>query len=103
MKLIKSIFWLSIAFVAVGPQVNAVESVGTLSQQAVDGSGSLLATQLGQVQCQSIECAGGKAVVAAGLELLPQSAAPALSAPIETSSDSAPVAPIPRPRLDRTG
>lgn len=98
MKLVKSIFWLSVAFVAIGPQVNAVDSVDTLSRQAIEGGAGMVSGQLQQIECTTLECVGTKVVISSGLDMvtdaLPEQP-PAL--------DDSQIVPFPLPRLERTG
>lgn len=97
MKLLKSIFWLSFAFVAIGPHVNAVEAAKELSRQTVNGGSQLIVDQMDGVVCADIACASGKLLVAHTLETLPTAFEP------QTAVMTPPAdIPFPRPRLDRT-
>lgn len=97
MKLFKSIFWLSVAYLAIGPQVNAVDAVGEFSRQSVTGSSQLIARQMDRIDCADLTCMGGKMAVASTLNMLPTAPEPA-NADLVPSDDI----PFPRPRLDRT-
>lgn len=97
MKLFKSIFWLSIAYVAIGPQVNAVEAVNQISRQSISGGSQILSQQIEQIECEDLTCVGGKLAVEASLNMLPQTQV-ALQVSVPQTEDI----PFPRPRLDRT-
>lgn len=97
MKLFKSIFWLSIAYVAIGPQLNAVEAVNQISRNSITGGSQIISDQIDQIECQDLTCVGGKLAVEATLNMLPQT--PTLA--VESLPIPADI-PFPRPRLDRT-
>lgn len=99
MKLFKSIFWLSIAYVAIGPQVNAVDAVGELSRQTLSGGSQLIAGHISQIDCTDIVCEVGKLTAAQTLNTVPAAARPA---PQQVLIPVVEGVPYPRPPLDRT-
>ncbi len=99
MKLFKSIFWLSIAYVAIGPQVNAVDAVGELSRQTLSGGSQLIAGQIGQIECTDFVCEAGKLAAAQTLNAVPTVTG---SAPQQVLIPVVEGIPYPRPPLDRS-
>lgn len=96
MFILRSIFWLALAFVVIVPKGGAPDAAA-LAQGTLEAGRSIVATQVDQIACTSIECAGGKAVLTAVLSSSRQVVAPMQDSP---TTDEAPV---PRPRLNRAG
>ena len=109
MPIIKSIFWLCVAFVVVGPQFDYRESVSSISTQAVDRGQQVLLEQTDARKCASIECFGTSMAVSAGVNAVGnflehgQAGDNALIHTGTIPSSPALIAPIPRARLDRSG
>ncbi|VAW17726.1 hypothetical protein MNBD_ALPHA12-225 [hydrothermal vent metagenome] len=109
MLLLRSIFWLTAAYLIIGPNVTIPESMNQLSNQTLQGAKQVVAGQLDNINCTSLQCSGAKAVIAASLSAksnpragnnAPNNGNPAPK-PIYEQTDS--TIPIPRPRLVRTG
>jgi hypothetical protein len=95
--LIRSVFWLSVAFIAMGPKnVDFGAAASDLSNQAMAAGQQLIAEQILNTECNFIECLGGKAVLATVL-----TSVPSVDSSMQDSSNS-PV-PFPRPRPDWMG
>lgn len=94
---IRSVFWLTVAFLVIRPGADLPDT-GAMAAQAMAAGSQVVAAQIESIDCTSLTCLGGKAVVAATLQqtaaLPPVADAPTLSGI---------VAPIPRPRLARAG
>jgi hypothetical protein len=90
----RSIFWLGAAYLVIKPTVDLPDPA-VLSQQALAASTQVVATQIEAIPCDSLQCVGGKAVVAAALDLSLPAAVP-MHDPVANAS---PV-PYPMPRPD---
>lgn len=98
MFLVRSAFWLTVAFVVIGPKdIDLGRAAGDLSTQAMAAGQQVIAQQILDAECSTIECMGGKAVIAA---VLPTTN-PSADSSMQDSSDN-PV-PFPRPRPDWMG
>ena len=97
MFLLRSIFWLTVAFVVIAPKdVDLGAAATDLSAQAMAAGQQFIVGRILEQDCKTIECVGGKAVIAAATTEVPSS-----DAPMQDSSFS-PV-PFPRPRPDWMG
>lgn len=94
MMILRSAFWLTAAYLVIRPDVQLPDA-GALSAQAVTAGTQIVATQVQQIECDSLQCFGGKAAIAAVLPPLP----PAGTA-MHADPANVPV-PYPRPRPDR--
>jgi hypothetical protein len=95
--ILRSVFWLSVAFIAIAPKnVDYGAAASGLSIQAMAAGQQLIAEQILNSDCSSIECLGGKAVLATVL-----TSVPSVDSSMQDSSSS-PV-PFPRPRPDWMG
>jgi hypothetical protein len=93
MFLVRSAFWLTVAFIAIGPKnVDLGAAAGDLSAQAVAAGQQLVVEHVLNADCTTFECMGGKAVVAAALTSNPSSDASMQDSPSDSSI------PFPRPR-----
>lgn len=98
MFLFRSIFWLTIAYVVIKPGVDFHDAATSLSGQAMAASQQIVAEQVHAIECDTIQCIGGKAVLAAVLPSIPSAGAPPMH-----DEPVAIVVPYPMPRLDRAG
>ncbi len=113
MVLLRSIFWLTAAYFIIGPNVAIPVSVNQLSAQTLQGAKQMVAGQIGNINCTSLQCSGAKAVIAASLSVKANGApdhgaqnngkndGQTASSAIYKQTDS--TIPVPRPRLLRTG
>jgi hypothetical protein len=98
MFLVRSAFWLTVAFLVIGPKdVDLGRAAGDLSSQAMAAGQQMIAQKVLETECSTLECMGGKAVIAAALP----SSNPSADSSMQDSSQN-PV-PFPRPRPDRMG
>ena len=97
MFLLRSAFWLTVAFVVIRPDVDLGASAEVAAGQALAHGSQFVAEQIAAVECDSLQCIGGKAVIAAALPSIPPS-----GAPMHVTPQDDPV-PYPRPRPDRAG
>lgn len=97
MFLLRSAFWLTLAFVVIRPDVDLGASAESAASQALAHGSQFVAGQIEAIDCDSLHCLGGKAVIAAALPSVPPSGTPMHVAPQDN-----PV-PYPRPRPDRAG
>lgn len=93
---VRSIFWLTLAYVVIKPAVDLPDA-NALSTQAMAAGSRIIAEQIQTIDCDSFECIGGKAIAAAALQ-----SSPSVSAPMHVQSPTN-LAPMPRPRPDRAG
>ena len=98
MFLVRSAFWLTVAFLVIGPKdVDFGRAAGELSSQAMAAGQQLITQKVLETECSTLECVGGKAALAAVLPPTNPSADPSMQ-----DSSKNPV-PFPRPRPDRMG
>jgi hypothetical protein len=97
MFIVRSAFWLGVAFLVMAPKGTDFGAAATdLSQQAMAAGQQVIVSQILENDCTTIECLGGKAVIATVLTKVPS-----IDPSMQDSSNS-PV-PFPRPRPDRMG
>jgi hypothetical protein len=93
MFLVRSAFWLTVAFIAIGPKNVDIGAVaGDLSAQAIAAGSELVVDHVLNAECTTLECVGGKAIIATTLKTIPSSD-PSMQ---DSMSDSS--VPFPRPR-----
>lgn len=98
MFLLRSAFWLTVMFVIIAPRdVDLGKTAGEYSRQALEAGQNAIVSQVLASDCDSIECAGGKAV----LTVLAGNKLPSVDLTMQDSSTK-PV-PLPRPRPARMG
>lgn len=91
--ILRSAFWLTIAFVLIAPRG---ESAGELPARALDAGRDFVVGRALGSKCDSLDCTAGKLA----LEVLAGSSSPSAVTPMQ--ADGIPV-PLPRPRPDRMG
>ena len=97
MFLVRSIFWLTVAYMVIKPGVDFADAANSLSSQAVAAGTQVVAEQVQNIECDTLQCIGGKAVLSAAMQS---------SSAIGTAMHETPIAspvPFPRPRPDRAG
>lgn len=92
MFLIRSAFWLTLAFLVIRPGVDMRDTATTMSSEAMTRGSQFIAQQIEAIDCTDLTCIGGKALANAAL----QSTVPALD-PMHASS-AVDTVPLPRPR-----
>lgn len=97
MFILRSAFWLTIAFFVMAPKtVDLGAAAQDFSSQAMAVGEQLIVSQILADTCTSVQCLGGKALVATVI-----SSSPSVDATMQDSSID-PV-PFPRPRPDWMG
>lgn len=97
MFLLRSAFWLTLAFILFAPHdVDLRQRAEAASSQAVAAGQDLIRQQILDTQCDSIECLGGKAVLAAVVNKIPS-----VDTPMQ--DPSTPPVPFPRQKPDWMG
>lgn len=91
--ILRSAFWLTIAFVLIAPRG---QSAGDLPARALDAGRDFVVGQTLGVSCDSLECSAGKAA----LKVLAGPSSPSAVAPMQVNGSPVP---LPRPRPDRMG
>lgn len=86
MFLVRSIFWLTVAFVIIKPGVDLERTARDVSAQTLAAGQQVIAKGIEAAPCTTLTCAGGKAM---------------LSAAISSVAPPAQPVPLPRPRPDR--
>ena len=99
MFLIKSTFWLGLAFVVIQPQnFDFNEKKQVISSVALEESKKLLVSQIKTTNCQTLQCSSAKILLLASTnDRTPTNALPMQEAHSQLN------APIPQPRLKRAG
>jgi len=93
MFLVRSIFWLVVAYMIIKPGVDFA-GAAAMSNQAMTAGQQMVADQVAGIDCDTLQCIGGKAVLSAALK--PSPATMPIPAPAPQ-----PAIPIPRPRPAR--
>jgi hypothetical protein len=97
MFILRSAFWLTVAFLVIAPKdVDLAATASNYSAQAMAAGKQVLVEQILEQDCASLECIGTRAVAAAVLQEIPS------SDPSMQDSSNSPV-PFPRPRPDWMG
>jgi hypothetical protein len=101
MFILRSAFWLTVAFMAVAPKgVDLGASAGDFSAQAMAAGQQMIVSRILEEECRSLECIGGKAMLAAAVG----TASSTSPSGVATMQDSPPgLIPVPRPRPDWMG
>jgi hypothetical protein len=97
MFLVRSAFWLILAFVVIRPGVDVGDTANALSSEAMARGSQFISAQIDAIECDSLQCFGGKALVSAALQSTPHAGDPMHALPAHN-----PV-PLPRPRPDHAG
>lgn len=99
MFLLRSAFWLTLAFLVIRPgmDVDVGETAASLSREAMARGSQFVAEQIQSIECSEIQCLGGKALVTAALQSTPHVGVPKLAEPAQL------LVPLPRPRPDHAG
>lgn len=100
MILVRSTFWLAVAYFAIGPQLDFSESVDDLSAQAMHSGQNFVTERINATRCSSLECMGAKLTISASLDAAPE---PFVVIPPDQNGISTLIVPVPEPRLPRTG
>jgi hypothetical protein len=93
---VRSVFWLTVAYMVIKPGVDFADAQ-RLSAEAMTAGQQVIAEQIQAIDCNSFQCVGGKAVIAAAFQSSPPVGTPMHESPTIRS------APIPRPRPDWAG
>jgi hypothetical protein len=95
MFLVRSAFWLTVAFMTIHPQsVDVGAAATTLSNQALDAGKSIVVAQVTGAECAPLRCAASDSSAA-----MPQVAAPPFQVDLDVRNSPSPgPAPYPRPR-----
>ena len=93
---VRSVFWLTVAYMVIKPGVDLPDA-GAMTAQAMAAGTRVVAEQVGNIECDNLQCVGGKAVVAAALNT-----SPPVGNPMHVTPTNSPV-PFPRPRPDWAG
>lgn len=97
MFLLRSAFWLTLAFLVIRPGMDVGDAAASLSSDALARGSQFVATQIESIDCTEIQCLGGKALASAALQTAQLAVAPTPVLP------TYPAVPLPRPRPDRAG
>jgi hypothetical protein len=92
----RSVFWLTLAYMVIKPGVDFADAQA-LSSQAMAAGQQVIAEQIQAIECDSFQCAGGKAIAAAALQ-----ASSPVGEPMHVQPTTR-TAPVPRPRPDWAG
>lgn len=91
--LLRSAFWLIVAFIVIRPGIDINAAASSLTDGAMKAGQQAIATQIEKTECDTLQCAGGKALLAAAL------ASPDATSAVPVQDIATPTqAPLPRPR-----
>ena len=93
---VRSVFWLTAAYMVIKPGVDLPDT-NALSAQAMAAGSRVIAEQIENIECDSFQCAGGRAIAAAALQPIPAAATPGHDTAVTN------LVPVPRPRPNRAG
>jgi hypothetical protein len=93
MFLVRSIFWLTVAFLIIKPGIDLERTAHDVSAQAFTAGQQVIADQIDAAPCTTLTCVGGKAMLSAAISSVPSAGAPMHASPV-------PPVPLPRPRPD---
>ena len=95
MFLVRSVFWLAVAYLVIKPAVDFDPNAA--ADRAMAAGQQVIAAQVDAIECDTLQCLGGKAVLGAAIPN-PPSVGP-------TMQDSPAIedVPYPMPRLKRAG
>jgi hypothetical protein len=96
MFLVRSAFWLTVAFIAIRPDIDVENTVAGLQAQAVEAGRDVIAQHILETHCDTLDCAGRNALLSSALN-----SSLSIDLPMQDSKTS-PV-PFPRPRPDWMG
>lgn len=94
---VRSVFWLTVAYMVIKPGVDLPDA-SALSARAMAAGSRVVAEQIQNIECDSFQCVGGKAIAAAALQASPS----VVGTPMH-EQPAINLAPIPRPRPDWAG
>ena len=106
MKIFRSIFWLGMAFMLIGPHVDLDGSVSPLSEDTIVMGEKVLGETLNGFACSNLECLGTKAAISVGISQAGNGARQLLQSDTHQPPavlHNAQTAPAPQPRLVRKG
>jgi hypothetical protein len=96
MFLVRSAFWLGLAFIVMRPNIDVGTTIASAQAQALEVGKAVIAEQLLAPQCDTLECVGRNALLAHALN-----SSLSVDPPMQDSSNSQ--VPFPRPRPDWMG
>lgn len=96
MFLLRSAFWLTVAFLVIRPDIDVEHAVASMQVQAMEVGKDIIAQQILEPDCDTLECAGRNALLAGALN-----SSLSIDPPMQDSSNS--LVPLPRPRPDWIG
>ncbi len=108
MVIIRSTFWLVVAFMVIGPRVDIPASIADLSRNATQETKSFVEQQTDISTCKSIDCVSTRIVLSAGAQAVSDFVTP-LALPLtnntiqeQTTAKGIQLSPHPRPRILRS-
>lgn len=94
MFIVRSAFWLAVAYMLIKP---GVDFDPTAADRAMAAGQQVIVQQIAAIECDSLQCVGGKAMLAAAIPNPPSIGKPMHVPPMVQD------VPYPRPRLHRPG
>lgn len=95
MFIVRSAFWLAVAYMLIKPGVDFDPHAA--ADRAMAAGQQVIVQQVAAIECDSLQCFGGKAVLAAAIPHSPSLGTPMHEPPMVQD------VPYPRPRLHRPG
>ena len=108
MTILRSIFWLTLAFIIIGPQIDIPGSISQISERSPNIGADILFEQKEQGLCSLADCIGANIAISAGLQVatdIIQLTNGNISKNTIHKNLPQPqmYSPVPRPRLHRAG
>ena len=92
----RSVFWLTVAYMVIKPGVDLPDA-NAMSQQAMAAGSIAIAAQIEAIECDSLQCLGGKAIASHTLSSIALQPSPTVDVSMH-EPPSGKLAPVPRPR-----
>lgn len=94
--IVRSIFWLTVAYMVIRPGTEMPDA-NALSQQAMAAGSRVIAEQIQTIECDSLQCIGGKAIATHTLSSIASQPSPTVGLPMHETPTTR-LAPVPRMR-----
>jgi hypothetical protein len=102
MFLVRSAFWLTLAFLVMKPGFDVQGTTQALTDSAMQAGQAIVAGQVLDSHCATLQCASGKALLSVALSSS-QAKSSSQAEPASRNDAAGDAVPLPRPRPKRAG